>query len=72
MSSITIYCPACGSTKIVTTRDIIRNLVIIGCESCDEMYAINTNDLYELGIEQVIREWYISYFKSLRIKRLEA
>lgn len=64
-----IYCPACGSDKIATMRDIMFNLDIIRCEKCGEMYAIRTEDLYRFGIKQVIQEWHESYKQT---KRLEA
>ena len=68
MSGLVIICPACGSDKIVTTRDIMFNLDIIQCAKCRETYAIRLEDLYKFGIEQVIREWHESYTKTKRLK----
>lgn len=69
MSTLTIYCPACGSNEIITTRDVTNNFYIIGCDKCGEMYAIRKEDLSRFGIEQVIWEWHESY---KRLKRLES
>lgn len=68
MSKLIIHCPACGSDKIATTRDIMFNLDIIQCEKCGEIYAIRTVDLYRFGIEQVIWEWHESYKQTKRLE----
>lgn len=68
MSKLTVYCPACGSDEIITTRDVVRNLDIIGCDKCGEMYAIRLEDLSRFGIKQVIWEWHESYKQTKRLE----
>ena len=72
MSKLMAYCPACGSDKIVTTKDFINKVQIIECEDCGEMYAIRRDDLYRFGWEQVIWEWHQSYNQSKRLESARA
>ena len=68
MSKSMTCCPACGSDEIITTRDVMSNLDIIGCKKCGEMYAIRLEDLSRFGIEQVLWEWHESYKRSKRLE----
>ena len=61
-------CPACGSPDIVVAEDTIRNLHVLVCCGCGEMYAFADDDLYDLGFGQIVREWHEGY---ARMKRLE-
>lgn len=60
-------CPACDSTRIETTRDFERNMHILRCRSCGEMYAFRDEDLHEFGFAQIVREWYGSYVHQKRL-----
>lgn len=59
--STKIACPACGSNRIVMTEDMIRDLGILRCEACGESYAFSRHDLYALGSNVILYEWYLSY-----------
>ena len=61
-------CPACGSQDIVIAEDTIRNLHVIACRGCGEMYAFADDDLHDFGFGRIVREWHESY---ARMKRLE-
>jgi len=62
-----ITCPACGSDKLITTDDMIRNVGILMCDACGEAYAFDRYDLDELGVEAIMREWHGSYYHQRRL-----
>ena len=63
-----VTCPACGSPDIDIAEDIIRNLHVLVCCGCGELYAFADDDLHDFGFGQIVREWHESY---ARMKRLE-
>ena len=50
-------CPACGSNGIVLTNDFERDLTILRCRACGEMFAVSNMDAYDNGENWVFSEW---------------
>lgn len=50
-------CPACGSNNIVMTDDFERDLTILKCRACGDMFAISNMDAYNNGESWVFNEW---------------
>lgn len=61
-------CPACGSYKISEIQDYERNLGILKCDECGEMYAYRKEDLWNYGEKIIIREWWASYKHTKRLE----
>ena len=61
-------CPSCLGIRIETTQDYERNLLIIKCSACGEMYAVREEDVVNLGAEQIFREWHGSYMSQKRLE----
>ncbi len=50
-------CPACESNDIVTTDDLERDLAILRCRACGEMFAVSNMDVCSKGVDWVFNEW---------------
>ena len=60
-------CPACGSSGIVMTDDIERDLTILKCRACGEMFAVSNMDVYNNGESWVFNEWAYSLASQKRL-----
>lgn len=61
------YCPACGSSGIVMTDDFERDLTILKCRACGEMFAVSNMDVYNNGESWVFSEWANSLASQKRL-----
>ena len=61
------YCPACGSNNIVMTDDFERDLMILKCCDCGDMFAISNADAYINGESWVFSEWAYSLVSQKRL-----
>ena len=62
-----LSCPACGGQTIIAIEDYERNLRILRCDECGESYAVNHEDIYNLGTRGVMREWHDNYNDQKRL-----
>lgn len=60
-------CPACGSRDIVVTNDLERNLTILRCRACGEMFAVSNADVCDKGGGWVFCEWTNSFASQKRL-----
>ena len=60
-------CPACGSSNIVMTDDFERDLMILKCRVCGEMFAIPNSEAYNNGESWVFGEWAYSFASQKRL-----
>ena len=60
-------CPACRSNDLVTTKDIERNLTILKCRACGEMFAVSNRDIYDNSEGWVFNEWANSFASQKRL-----
>ena len=60
-------CPACGSSGIVMTDDFERDLMILKCQVCGEMFAVSDMDAYNNGESWVFGEWANSFASQKRL-----
>lgn len=60
-------CPACGSNGIVATHDFERDLVILRCLNCGEMFAASIMDICEHNDGWVFNEWAKSFASQKRL-----
>ena len=60
-------CPACGSSSIVKTYDFERDLTILKCEACGEMFAVSNADVYINGKDWTFNEWANSFLRQMRL-----
>lgn len=60
-------CPACDSDDIATIYDWMHNSHVVRCRSCGEMYAIDDEDLWNLGEGRVLAEWKQNYESVRRL-----
>lgn len=61
-------CPSCHGEHLIEIRDYERNLRIIKCDTCGEMYAITEEDIYNIGVEQIFMEWHKGYTSQRRLE----
>ena len=61
-------CPACGSSGIVMTDDFERDLTILKCRVCGEMFAVSNMDEYDNGESWVFNEWANSLASQKRLR----
>ena len=59
-----VYCPWCHAMQFSMIDDFERNLSIFKCDRCGEMYAVSNEDLSNLGIEQIFKEWHRGYYQE--------
>ena len=60
-------CPACGSSSIVMTDDFERDLAILKCQVCGEMFAVSNADIYNNSKGWVFNEWANSFASQKRL-----
>ena len=60
-------CPACGSNNIVMIDDFERDLMILKCRDCGDMFAVSNADAYINGESWVFSEWAYSLASQKRL-----
>lgn len=61
-----LFCPRCHSMQFSTIYDFERDLLIIKCEKCGEMYSVTNEDYLNLGIERIFKEWHGCYWNDVK------
>ena len=60
-------CPACGSSGIVVFGDFERDLTILRCRACGEMFAVSNTDVYNNDDSWIFGEWANSLASQKRL-----
>lgn len=60
-------CPACGMDNIIATSDLERDLAILKCRICGEMFAVSNVDVCEHSEGWVFNEWANSFASQKRL-----
>lgn len=59
-----IYCPRCHAMQFSTIYDYEHELLIFKCERCGEMYSVSYDDYWNIGLDEIFREWHRGYMKE--------
>ena len=65
-------CPVCESNNIVMTDDFVRDLTILKCKSCGEMFAVSNTDVCTHNEGWAFNEWANSIMAQKRLSGLSS